>query len=526
MESAQSFTGWGNTGGSPTNDVPDDHPRIMWPYQAEHWRDKWFNGIDDDEHPPTTYAGLAATLSMCYGSQLRLEDLSDFLMLYSRQEYAVSDIRMFGEIIPFIYDLIKSTTGLPCYVLLPGDNVKISRRGVASIIAMMLFGMFDYLHMDYQLSQDDVPRITMLELFKSQNMNAFASVIGYFDTMVESATKYTKEFDATILVYCRVAGADQTDDLSADATAMRMVEFAQLISSPREIKVCAISELPIDDAFDKITNHTLALYEHTELLAAGAFVPRLDAGESIIVYGADKFNDFNGRQYTGPSDCHYDYGDGSVLMAKIAVILTPPSSAGTTRRLAHEFLPDFQRLRVAFKSVRPMGSPITISSYMIPWTTGVGGNVYSTFIQSWMAASLAGRTLIFPAADCNLRETAARFIVWSRRSARTVGALWSHWCMTIDRLLNGKKPLSEVNLFSAMESYRSERTGGVRFRDEKPEYPRKTQKSGNRQSSRPMDDYSMVRPGSVRIPTRYSQENKLTTRIPSKLPINNPFDGY
>lgn len=479
------FTGWGssddisnysNPDVAPDNVslntsivIPDDHPRIMWPYQTEHWRNRWFDIVGDDEIPPTTYAALAATLSTCYGSQLRLDDLSDFLMLYSRQEYAVSDSRMFGDIIPFIYKLIKNAAGLPAHVLLPGDNVKISRRDVSAIIAMMLFGMFDYLHMDDTIDMDDIPQITMLDMFKSQNMNAFASIIGYFDTIVESANNYTSEFESTILVYCRVAGTheDIKELLSADRSQLHPVEFIAPSGVNREIKVCSVEEIPLEDTFTKTTNHTISLYEHTELIVVGAFIPRLDPGESIIVYGADKFNEFSGRTYTGLAGCHYDYGVGSTLMAKIAIILVPPSSSGTTVRVSRDFIPDFHRLRTAFAAVRPVGFPITISPYMIPWTIGVGGNVYSTFLQCWLAASMSGRYLIFPANDCNLRETAARFIAWSKRGARTISALWLQWQTTIDGLLGGKKPLSEVNLFSAIESHRSDRTGKVRFRPER-----------------------------------------------------------
>lgn len=489
MESAV-FNGWGvvgeNTGAHivPTNvevntpaAIPNDHPQITWPYQTDIWRDRWFDIVGEDEIPPTTYAAFAATLSTCYGSQLRMDDLCDFLMLYSRQEYAVAESRMFGDIIPFIYKLIKNAAGLPAHVLLPGDNVKISRRDVSAIIAMMLFGMFDYLHMDDTIDMDDIPQITMIDMFKSQNMNAFASIIGYFDTIVESANNYTREFESTILVYCRVNGgnayvddgvyADINNSLSADTTQLHPVEFIAQSRVNREIKVCSIEEIPLGDTFTKTTNHTITLYEHTELLAVGAFIPRLGPGESIIVYGADKFNEFSGRSYTGLADCNYDYGNGPTLMAKIAIILVPPSSSGTTARVSRDFLPDFHRLRTAFAAVRPAGFPITISPYMIPWTIGVGGNVYSTFLQCWLAASMTGRHLIFPASDCNLRETAARFIAWSKRGARTVSAMWLKWQTTIDSLLRGKKPLSEINLFSATESHRSDRTGNVRFRPER-----------------------------------------------------------
>lgn len=561
---------------SPPVEIPEDHPKIIWPYQTEHWRDRWFNNIEDDNKQPETYAALASVLSSCYGSQLRLDDLSDFLMLYSRQEYAVSEGRMFGDIIPFIYKLIKGASGLPEYVLLPGDNVKISRQGVASIIAMMLFGMFDYVHMDDYYHNDDVPKITMLELFKTQNMNAFASVVGYFDTMVESAAEYVEAFDATVLVYNRVKCGPTADDaglhamLAADNVPMCSVDFS-VPTTLREIKVCAVEELPLDGAFGRVANHTLMLYEHTELLAVGAFVPRLDHGESVVVYGADKFNNFNGRQYSGTSDYHYDYGTGPALMAKVAIVMVPPSVSGTTRRVTQDFLPDFLRLHTVFRAVRPAGAPIVISPYMIPWTIDVGGNVYSTFIQAWLATSMSGRRLVFPAGDCNLREAAARFVVWSRRSARTVCAMWQHWNMTVGRLVAGRKMLSEINLFSAMESYRSERTGGVRFRDENPaedapdEDSRHTRPGNNtsddyvrgrsdpnvrsstrgsnrppRGRGRPLDDYRMVGSGPVHQPTSpkpagpkssgfnpVSRSPRMGSNINTRIPgAFNPFEGY
>jgi hypothetical protein len=313
-----------------------------------------------------------------------------------------------------------------------GGSIILTRRQVATIVACMWFGLFDYRFVSPgTLSVNDFPDPTLAPMFERQNVFALQCVLGYLNRVHQGGD----EFDKGIIVIKRsvasVAGCDWAasdkplteifvgDGPTVDDTTAKL----QLVGSYEYIGGLNMFK-------GALTTSEITLLIRPECLATMLFCAKMGNCDTITVFGAEKMSKYAGYgtsvRYVADHREPVTRGGGKTrTLAQTAVVfMDAGQKTSGFSQMVQDFDRDLNKAHAGMVSLptRAPGTKVASAN----WTYCFNGtNMQARFIQLLLAASQADKCLVYHSFGRDFESEVIEFAEWLQTTNLTVGELYT-----------------------------------------------------------------------------------------------------
>lgn len=449
--------------------------RIIFPWETKRWPELKAKVSE----PINSIVDLDSRISSIHGGKVRPRMVIDiFNQYYNDESYArdrVSQDVLIKDIIPMLQKFIvegpKTFRGFIPRVLVPftkSKNIALSRPQVITLIACSWFGLFESTYLTrgkYKL--DDFPEFSFVNIFTNNNVFALQCILNYFARVHKYTSGEREDLDifnaGNIIIYrkplmmvpdwahCQkplceiIIGEDANGGPGKidDSDAKMHVDFA--------------NEFVGGGAFGGILSQEEILFlVRPECLVSMLFCMRLERNESICIFGAEKISQYTGYasnvkfmgDYQDPSPKGYSADCTEVLLQHVVIgIDATPKTSGIAQYI-DEFDRDLNKAYCGFSAPPFEGEAIATGN----WGCGAfGGNMQLKFLQQVLAASMAGRTLIYYPFIRDFEDKLLPFVDWLQNNRFTVGELYLLYKALMKKCYRGPNSrLSELDLFESL----------------------------------------------------------------------------
>jgi poly(ADP-ribose) glycohydrolase len=445
--------------------------RIIWPWELKNWtttKRKLLEKIN-------SIVDMDSKISSMHMGKIRPRQIMELFSKYHNDEQyspgRVSAETFVGEIIPFMQrvlgDAPKTFQHFDARVLGPGaaTNLVLDRVQVLTILVCMWFGLFDYNYITRgALKLDDMPEPTFMNAYGGHNVFILQCLVNYFNRAREymSGEDTRDSFAAGNIIIKRNQLAD-VDWLESDKPLAEIYagEGPTVDDSPAKMQVAFAHEYIGGPEIFKntLTQEEITLLIRPECLAATLFCARLEPDETVTVFGAEKMSQYAGYgssvRFTGDyrDTCPRGYSpDDTEVMTQIAVIFMDASPRTTGRsQFMDDFMRDLGKAYCGFNSLRftVPGAPVATGN----WSYGFSGShMQLKFLQQYLAASQADKSLIYHAFGREFEDQVMVFAAWAHRSGLSVGGLMRLYLDLVRKCSAGKRAhLNDLDLFTCLQ---------------------------------------------------------------------------
>jgi len=410
--------------------------------------------------PIRSIVDMSSRISSMDPETLNPRQISDlFTLYYDDERYStgrIPKIDFVQKIIPMMQQLIgdapRTFRRFDPRAMMPGrqSNVVLTRKQVAVIVSCMWFGLFDY---DY-LEKDDLelfPEPTFVNIFTSQRMFALRCVLNYFQRVYD--TMDTDLFTSGKIIIARNTLQSPPDWISSNLPMSELFigDGPTVDDSPAKIHVACCHEYIGGDMFkNSLTQEEITILIRPECLAATLFCAGLHDNETITVMGAEKMSQYTGygssvsfvENFVDDSPVGYSKDKAESMFQTAIVFMDASSRTSGKSQFIDDFLRDLNKAYCGFNSMQFSAPGEQVASGH--WAYGFNGNdIRVKFLQQWLAATLANKTLIYHPFGRDFEERLIVFTDWVQRNAFTVGQLFRAYLELIKSVYSG--PSSRLN---------------------------------------------------------------------------------
>lgn len=446
--------------------------KIIGPWELKKWADTKRKIMDKIN----SIVDMDTKISSMYTGKLRPRQITELFNTYYSNDMndKIPQAHFIDKIIPFMQKLLdnapKTFRGFDTRILAPGrnDNLVLTRPQVATIIAGVWFGLFDYNYITKgDLKMEDMPDPTFINIFISQNifalqclMNYFARVYQYMNDPEETSRDL---FNAGNIIIKRTVLTEEIDWINSEVPISEVFigDGPTVDDTPAKMQVAFAHEfIGSSDMFkSSLTQEEVMLLIRPECLVAALFCAKLTDRETITIMGAEKMSQYCGYgssirfagNYIDPSPKGYS-SDETEVMTQCAVVFmdASPRTSGKS-----QFIDDFQRdldkAYCGFNSLKFTKPGTQIASGN--WSYGFNGNnMQLKFIQQMLAASQASKCLIYHSFGRDFEDQVTSFISWIQRNDFTVGDIFRMYLQLLRDCYSGPSTrLNDLDVFECMK---------------------------------------------------------------------------
>lgn len=437
---------------------------VIWPWDTNRW-------IDIRSRlsvPIKSYVELESTIAAIHrGKNIPPRTLNNLFSEYHSTAHGIPMEKIIGEIIPMMQTQVCNAPAIfknkiPLLLANKPGNIVLTRLQAAVIIFCIFFDLLNYDYIMHSVSTNDAPSIDINDFsqpsfsdgFSNQNIFAFSCLINYFDRVYENLKNTQQTTHSTHQTYTQQIIIIKRNVLFnnvlkderylqlplADISLGESNSPGNIDDSPAKIHSVYCTEYIGKNFLERsITQEELTMLIRPELITAIVFCQRLNANESITVFGAEKISQYNGHgtsitfagnyldsvPISAPISApikHNNTTDGpsQVMMAKCAAAFLDASSKTSSKS---QFIDDFDRdilkAYCAFSSV--LNHDFVAAGN---WIYGFnGGNIQIKFIQQLIGATLAGHNLIYYSRVKEFEDEIIKLADWINDQNLTVGGL-------------------------------------------------------------------------------------------------------
>lgn len=389
------------------------------------------------------------------------------------QTVRITQDRLFGTILPTLQQLVldgpREFKNFSSRLLTPGraTNLTITRRQVAIIISCMWFGLFEYDYIargnvEKPLRLDEFSEPTFMYGVEATNITMLQFLLNYFDRMCSMLE--TDAFRNGIIILQRNVLTRPPDwSKLARGIVAPTIGDGHPDDTFAQVQIAYAHQFIGGDLFkSSLTQEELMLLIRPECLSALIFCARLDANESISVYGAEKFSQYSGIGSSIRFQANYidstavahsrnedadraDESASKLRMLKNCVVFIDATQKSSARDQA---ISDFGRdLNKAYCGMStPAIGPVACGN----WSYGFNGsNMQAKFIQLLLAASAAGRSLEYHPIGRDFEKQLLPFIDWIIREKLTIADLYGAYTDLMHSMGSGAR-FGDLNIFDSL----------------------------------------------------------------------------
>ncbi|QYB17664.1 poly(ADP-ribose) glycohydrolase [Pacmanvirus S19] len=449
-----------------------EQQRIIFPWETRKWpeikaklAEKIVSIIDMD-----------SKISIMYPRKLRPRQIYElFNKYYSDEQYAkdrISQEFLIEKIIPHMQKLIetapKTFRGFNSRLLIPNikTNIVLTRPQVATLIACMWFGLFEYDYVSkgrYKL--DDFPEPTFINIFSCDNVFTLQCVINYFTRvyqyMNDDDIDNRNLFAAGNIIISRNVlvekpNWDNNDTLISD---IYIGDGPTIDDSPAKMHVAFAHEFIGGDMFKgSLTQEEITLLIRPECIATTLFCAKLNQNETITVLGAEKMSQYIGygssarfvSNFIDLAPKGFSADETEVMLQQAVIFMDASIRTSGLAQFIDDFERDLNKAYCGFSSLRFSNPNEQVASGN--WSYGFNGhNMQIKFIQQILAASAANKCLIYHPFVRDFEERVIPFIDWINRNQFTIGELFTMYKELIKISYSGPNTrLGDLDIFESL----------------------------------------------------------------------------
>lgn len=450
---------------------------IIFPWARRNW-----NSVKQKlTEPLNTPIDLAFRLSNLYNGRVESHTINDMFDLYYHNEgyakYRVPENELVKEIIPFMAQLVLDGPKLfKGAVLTPlpdlntcgtqSANVALTRDRIATLLACLFFGLFEFNYITKgHYDMDDFSDFSVINIFKNQNVFGWQCLINYFRRVKQYMCSDEKAaFCATNIIIHRKRLLAPMRWLECQAPICNIIlgegangTIGQIDDSPSTMHVCYSAQFIGGDCYgSSLTQEEITFLIRPECLISMLFCMKLAPNEAVCIYGAEKINHYVGyasnARYAGDFRDDFPRGysaDGTEMMLRhVLICIDASDKTSTTAQYMDDFDRDLNKAYCGFEMPLVTGGEIATGN----WGYGVfGGNMQVKFLQQVLAASAAGRSLVYYPVAKDFYDQLIPFINWIQDSALTVGLLYGLYKEVLkEHQRRTKARLVDLDIFEAL----------------------------------------------------------------------------
>jgi poly(ADP-ribose) glycohydrolase len=430
--------------------------RILWPWETRKWPEIKQKICMDKIH---SIVDMDSRIASMHVGKLRPRQITElFNSYYTDEQYLprIEQSKFIEKILPMMQKMIgdapKIFKNFNSRLLVPTQttNIVFSRTQIAVIMASIWFGLFDYNYVTkgkYRI--EDFPEPTFINIFLNQNIFALQCIINYFDRVYEYLNSdLHDEFNGGNIIVKRFVLTNEPNwaDLDVPISEIFLGEGTQ-DDSPAKMHTAFAHEFIGGDMFKgPLTQEEIILLIRPECMIATLFCARLDSNEVVVVLGAEKMSQYMGYgssvrfrgNFIDAATKGYNDDETEVMLQCAVVFMdASPKSSGVS-----QFINDFQRdLNKAYCGFSSLAFSKP-GEYVAGgnWTYGFNGNnMQIKFIQQALAASLAGKSLIYYPFGREFENKIVPFIDWIAKNKFTISGLYNEYINLMSRCYTGPK---------------------------------------------------------------------------------------
>ncbi len=443
--------------------------KINWPWDLKKWSETRrnitgkINSIVDMDTKISSMHGL---------SVLKPRLITQLFTAYYQDDPEVPQNHFVDNIIPMMQKLLEDAPklfrGFDSRVLVPGhaDNIVLTRPQVATIIAGMWFGLFNYAYITKgPVEMTAFPDPTFANIFVNQNIFALKCLLNYFNRVHQhmNGDDNTKNlFMNSNIILKRNVESDEVDWVDSEVSLcdIQIGEGPYVDDTPAKMQIVSAHELIGGNNLfgGSLSPEEVVLLIRPECLVATLFCSSL-YDDTLTILGAEKMSSYSGHgssvKYGGAciDSARRGYSNDdteSIVQCALIFMDASPKSSGKAQFI-DDFLRDLNKAYCGFNSLPFVAdeSPVATGT----WSYGFNGNhMQLKFIQQLMAVSQAGKSMIYHSFSHEFEDELISFITWIRRNSMTVGDLCRAYLQLINQCGSGTR-LTELDLFECLTEY-------------------------------------------------------------------------
>lgn len=474
-----------------------------WPTIKQRMSDKITSMIDLDSRITAQRIGKSAKLRPRQVSEKFTEYYDNYARSIesgSASSYPVDTAHnqqyFIDKVLPMMQKLIidgpKNFRKFTARIVTGDTNLVLSRIQTATIIACMWFDLFTYPYLSAPRDVknpktnnlnakipklSDFPEPTLVNCFINSSLFPLSCMIEYFTRLEQylSSTSTTDDdsneklrFMAGNIIIKRTVMSQTPDWATSNKPLIVKLLKSQNTKSASEIadvysrvklKIASAHDILGGDMFGAgISQEEVMMLTYPECLVATLFCPILLEGETITVFGTERFSNYSGNgggvRWAGP--CHdetplgYSSDDTEVMYQNGIIFMDAGQKTSMHSQLIDEFGRDLDKAYCGLSSLKFKKRETVLG---VNWTYGFNGNdMQIKFIQQLLAAGQSDKMLLYSAHTNDFEENVEYFINWIVRSKLTVGDLFCAYLDMCRDYMKDKSIRRGLDVFSYISS--------------------------------------------------------------------------
>ena len=439
-----------------------------------------------------TVAALDSRISSMLGGRLHPRSIVTLMDAYftddAGKNFHVTKAHFEQNILPCLQQLIHEAPKIFKGVKLPllaadmTTNVALTRKQVATLLAAVFLGCFNYDHTAAIHSSSEIRRkkpknngpakygdypdlqSAIANIFTSKNMFALQCLMEYFYRVHEalhSSEDVLNLFNATNIVVKRTHfAAEDLPKYALDETPIAEIAIGEgcIHDSPVKMHVVAAHSLMGGDGFcNSLTAEETLLLVRPESLVAMLLAMETKYSESIAVFGAEKVVQYAGYgsslrvigRSTYQPPLGFSENNREAMLQQVSVFIDASPRTSGVAQFIEDFERDLDKAYCGFAAIKFTGVERVAAAH---WTYGFNGNnMQLKFLQLLIACSLSGKSLVYYPNGKEFEERLISFVEWLQGSSYKVRDLFR---MYVEIIKEHKEiphvKMSELDLFDRM----------------------------------------------------------------------------
>jgi poly(ADP-ribose) glycohydrolase len=455
------------------------YQRVIWPWETRRWPETRQKILE----PMTSIVDMDSRISSIHTGKVRPRIMTElFNRYYDDAAYEKDRVpREFfiKSIIPMLQKLVDNAhrvfAGFSGRLLIPlkNSNLVLTRPQVATIIACIWFGLFDYDYVskpgesgtkgqvNYKI--DSFPEPTFTNGLENQNVAVLQFILSYFARLhiyMNSSRDIVDRFNAGNIIIKRhvISGAPDWTKIDMPLSEVYLGE-GHSDDSPAKMNIVFAHDYIGGDMFKgSLTQEEIVLLTRPECIVACLFCAKLEPNETIVIMGAEKMSQYGGYgsnvrfmgNFVDDTRLGYSADETEVMLQSSCVFMDASSKTSGASQYIYEFERDLNKAFCGMTSLMFSKPGVQISTGN--WTYGfTGANMQLKFIQQLMAASVSGKCLIYYPQMKDFENRLLPFIDWMMRNELTVGGLYELYLSLMGDVYTGPNSrLNDLDIFECL----------------------------------------------------------------------------
>jgi poly(ADP-ribose) glycohydrolase len=234
-------------------------------------------------------------------------------------------------------------------------------------------------------------------------------------------------------------------------------QLGKVDDSPVKIHVDFANEYLGGGLFSNIMSQEEILFlVRPECLVSLLFCHRLGTTESVCIFGAEKFSQYTGfasnvrfvGDYNDETPLGYSRDNTEVMLQHVLVCIDASKKTSGIAQYIDDFDREINKAYCGFSAVPLLGESVATGN----WGSGsFGGNMSLKFIQQVLAASQAGRSIVYYPFVRDFEDKLIPFAEWLQNNNLTVGKLYTMYKDLMKKCYKGPNSrLSDLDIFESL----------------------------------------------------------------------------